>query len=191
MDQEIKASQRSCNIKDMYNSWLLDKIQVIHKEVILSFWFLELIRTSFLPSFMQNRARSSIYEFFWWTLRCLSARPRGERDCCLSILHLITPLFSSCCRDGFMVFSNSCLILITWLWIGNPRHPWSPSLPLLLLLFFIESGRILFKETTLQDLAISSEPDDRYLCMDGAWERRKNMVSSWNTLILRKGKGIK
>ncbi|KAJ6318432.1 hypothetical protein OIU76_013890 [Salix suchowensis] len=41
----------------------------------------------------------------------LSARPSGERDLCLLILHFTTPLASICCRDGCLTFSNSRLIL--------------------------------------------------------------------------------
>lgn len=59
----------------------------------------------------------------------LLATPNGDLD---RFWRIISGLISSCCRPGWLIFSISCLIFRTWLWIAMPS-----SFLLLLLKFFI------------------------------------------------------
>ena len=58
-----------------------------------------------------------------------------------------TRLTSGCCRDGWLIFSISCLIFITWLWIGAPIY-FSSSI-LLLSLSFISCAGFLYAPLSL------------------------------------------
>lgn len=71
----------------------------------------------------------------------LLANPRGDRDrdrC--RVISRSTRLISGCCNDGCLIFSNSCFIFMTWLWIGTPLFPSSSLISPLFLVLLLSSS---------------------------------------------------
>lgn len=65
----------------------------------------------------------------------LCTMPKGERERRWPVIWWrTTGLGSGWSTEGWLIFSISCLIFLTWLWIATPKY--LSSLPMLLLLFF-------------------------------------------------------
>lgn len=128
----------------------------------------------------------------------LSANPRGDRDRCL-VISRRTLLISGCCSDGCLIFSNSCFIFMTWLWIGTPLYSSSSLITallllLLLLLIFFCSIFSTSKAKLKPDWKIAN-PSHQRPCIPVLWivlrvyiyggNNEKDTISSW---IVRKRK---